>query len=33
MNELETSYLFKDVSLFSVYDRLKKAGLAKKEAK
>lgn len=33
MNELETSYLFKDVSLFSVYDRLKKAGLIKKEAK
>lgn len=33
MNELETSYLFKDVSLFSVYERLKKAGLTKKEAK
>lgn len=33
MNELENSYLFKDVSLFSVYERLKKAGLSKKEVK
>lgn len=29
MNELETSYLFKDVSLYSVYSRLKKAGLVR----
>lgn len=33
MNELIASYLFNDVSLFSVYDRLKKAGLMKKEVK
>lgn len=33
MNELECSYLFKDVSLYNTYDRLKKAGLNKKEGK
>lgn len=30
MNELEGSDLFKDVSLYNTYDRLQKAGLAKK---
>jgi len=29
MNELESSYLFKDVTLYSTYNRLKKAGLVK----
>lgn len=30
MSELEASYLFKDVSLFSVYDRLKKPDLPRR---
>lgn len=29
MSELENSFLFKDVFLYSTYERLKKAGLAK----
>lgn len=33
MNELERNDLFQDVCLYNTYDRLKKAGLAKKEAK
>lgn len=33
MNELEFSYLFRDVSLYNTYDRLKKAGFSKKEGK
>lgn len=32
MSELETGCWFKDVDLFSAYDRLKRAGLVKGEA-
>lgn len=29
MSELENSFLFKDISLYGTYERLKKAGLTK----